>query len=297
MGTGILFLVITGIMWVGVGGVISSAAKKQLNLALIQGGGALLIVLAGVPVMIWGSNSIHPLPLIALPVAGILNYIVFYFMEKAMAKGPNGLIWAMVQSAFLMPFLMGVIFFDVPCPAIRWIAVATLLISMLLMGLFGKSSEGGNTSGKKSFTWLLWTAAAYLTAGSCQCCFNLSSYFVKDVSTDIPGLLFRSALNASGGVFIFLMLASFDRKKFEYKGCIPGIFTFGICNLIAIISLFIGLDKVAAAGAGAIGYPIAMGTTISAFLVYTAFRLKERLSLPALAGVLLCLAGIVMISL
>lgn len=107
MGTGILFLVITGIMWVGVGGIISSTAEKQLNLALIQGGGALLIVLAGVPAMIWDSNSIHTLPLIALPAAGILNYIVFYFMEKAMGKGPNGLIWAMVQSAFLMSFLMG----------------------------------------------------------------------------------------------------------------------------------------------------------------------------------------------
>jgi len=41
-----------------------------------------------------------------------------------------------------------------------------------------------------------------------------------------------------------------------------------------------------------VGYPVVMGLNITAFLIYTSFRLKERLSLSSLLSVLLCLSGI-----
>ena len=70
-----------------------------------------------------------------------------------------------------------------------------------------------------------------------------------------------------------------------------------IATVLSLIFTFIGLDKLAACKAGAIAYPMIVGISIAIFMTYTAIRLKERLSIPALCAVLLCLAGIVVIAL
>ena len=55
--------------------------------------------------------------------------------------------------------------------------------------------------------------------------------------------------------------------------------------------------RLAKCNAGAIAYPMIVGISIAIFMIYTSIRLKEKLSFPALCGVLLCLAGIVVIAL
>ena len=65
----------------------------------------------------------------------------------------------------------------------------------------------------------------------------------------------------------------------------------------ATVCLFYGLDCMAKAGAGAIGYPMATGVTIASFQVYTAVVLKEKLSPLSLSGILFCLTGTILLCL
>jgi multidrug transporter EmrE-like cation transporter len=74
---------------------------------------------------------------------------------------------------------------------------------------------------------------------------------------------------------------------------LPGL----IPGLVQNTCFYRGLDLLAQAGAGSIGYPICTGICIAGFTIYTAIRLRERLTLVALISTLLCLGGIVALSL
>ena len=295
MAIGILFVIITAILWVGLGAVISHAAQKNLNIGFIQGAGAIVLAALMIPAYFFEDMSIPTTVLIAVPLSGLGNYATFLMMNKAMQKGPNGLVWAMIQSAFIMPFLMGVLFFKVPCPVTRIIAIIMLLAAMILMGVFGQGNEEKN-EGKRGHIWIVYTIIGFLLAGSTQCCANIPSYLIKEESNNLLVTLFRTGL-CSGGMFLaFFMHGLINRENFSWKGCGLSTVIMTITTVLSLLCTFIGLDRLAEHDAGAIAYPMIVGISIAIFMVYTSIRLKERLSLPALLGVLLCLSGIVMIA-
>ncbi len=298
---GILFQITAGIVWIGAGAVISHAAKKGLSLDFIQGMSALIIMVLTLPVFFFSNIKFHALSLGALVLSGVVNYICFITAQKAMAKGPSGLTWAMMQSSFVMPFLMGICFFNVPCSPVRLTGLGVLLLSMFMMGKWGVTAQEGEESEKKEHSrksvWLFFTLLAFLVAGSSQCLCNLSSYFIKESSAaGLDAIYFRAGVNSTGPFLVFLLSPLWNKNSLRGKGTLGCIIMLTICTLITVGFLFAGLDTLAACGAGAIAYPVSLGSSIAGFLVYTAIRLKERLSLPALGGVILCFAGIVLLA-
>ena len=295
MGIGLLFMAITAVWWVVLGAIISNSAKKNLNLGFIQGGGAILTMILTFPLYFIADINIPLAVLIALPVSGFTNYYAFQAMNNAMKTGPNGMIWAMVQSAFVMPFLMGVIFFGVPCSVTRIIGLLIILASMVLMGLFGQSNQ---TAGGKKYVWIAITVAAYVLAGVTQCAANIPSYLIPQSSgTSLCDLFFRVGLNSSGFFLAYLVNCATDRKVCNCKGCIPGALLMTITTVLSMFCTFVGLDRLAKCNAGAIGYPVTVGLSIVFFMIYTAIRLKEKISFAAAFSILVCLAGIAVISL
>jgi drug/metabolite transporter (DMT)-like permease len=291
---GLIFLVLTAITWVVLGAVISNAAQRGLNLGFIQGAGAIVFALMVLPLYFFTDMTVPYQVLIASFLAGIGNYTTFLLMNKAMQKGPNGLVWAMIQSAFIVPFLMGVIFFNVPCPMTRIIGLVMLVAAMVLMGVFGKNDDSKDE--KRSYIWIVFTILGFIVAGATQSCANIPSYLIKEESGGLLTALFRAGV-CSGGIFAtFFVHGLVNKKIFEWKGCIGSTVVMTLATVLALIFVFVGLDRLAAHNAGAIAYPMIVGISIAIFMVYTAIRLKEKLSLPALLGVLLCLAGIVVIA-
>ena len=295
MAIGIIFLFITAIMWVILGAVISHAAQRNLNLGFIQGAGAIILAAVTLPLYFLTDMSVPKQVLIAVPLSGIGNYMTFILMNKAMQKGPNGLVWAMIQSAFVLPFLMGIIFFNVPCPKTRIIGLIMLVLAMIIMGVFGKKEESKGE--KRSYIWIVFTVLGFLVAGATQSCANLPSYLIKEEAGGILTALFRAGLS-SGGIFAtFFVHGLIDKKIFQWKDCINSTIVMTIATVLSLVFTFIGLDRLAKCNAGAIAYPMIVGISIAIFMIYTAIRLKEKLSFPALCGVLLCLGGIVVIAL
>ena len=292
---GIIFLVLTAITWVVLGAVISNAAQRGLNLGFIQGAGAIVFALLALPLYFFAKISVPYQVLIAVSLAGVGNYTTFLLMNKAMQKGPNGLVWAMIQSAFVVPFLMGVIFFKVPCPTSRIIGLVMLVAAMVLMGVFGKNDDSKDE--KRNYIWIVYTILGFIVAGATQSCANIPSYLIKEESGGLLTAMFRAGL-CSGGIFAtFFVHGLVNKKIFEWKGCIGSTVVMTLATVLALFFVFIGLDRLAAHNAGSIAYPMIVGISIAIFMVYTSIRLKEKLSLPALLGVLLCLAGIVVIAL
>lgn len=56
------------------------------------------------------------------------------------------------------------------------------------------------------------------------------------------------------------------------------------------------LDLVAEAGAGAIGYPVTLGSCIAGFALYSVFILRERITIASVSSFLLCLSGMIAMS-
>lgn len=113
---GILLMVLAGMGWVGIGAVVSHCAAKKVNLALVQLGQTVLCLAVGIAVMLFQepelcSGRTRLLAFGVLFLAGVGNFSAFELMNRAMRVGPNGVVWALAQSALIFPFLFGVIFY------------------------------------------------------------------------------------------------------------------------------------------------------------------------------------------
>ena len=294
MFSGISFLTITGIMWVLMGAVISRAAQKQLNISFIQGISGFLVAILILPAAFTGNLPAWQICL-TIFVAGFFNYYIFLLINKAMKLGPNGLIWAMCQSAFVIPFIMGIAIFSVPCSKVRLVGLLLLLFSTALMGLSGQKNTQ-ESSGKKSNKWLYCTVIGFFLTGLDQAGNNLPSYFIQEEAFGFCGLMARSGLCGAGFAAAWVSHALFCKENRFARNCMLDTFLMTGSIIGATICLFYGLDKMASIGAGAIGYPLATGVTIASFQIYTAVVLKERLSMLGIASILLCLTGIAMIT-
>ena len=294
MFAGISFLTVTGIMWVLMGAVISRAAQKQLNISFIQGFSGLLIAFLILPAAFTGKLPVWQVGL-TIFIAGFFNYYIFLLVNKAMKIGPNGLIWAMFQSAFVIPFIMGIALFSVPCSVIRLIGLLLLVCSTVLMGFSGREKPR-ERSGNRSNKWLYYTVIGFFLTGLDQAGNNLPSYFIKEEAFDFCGLIARSGFCGAGFAAAWMSHILFNKENRIARNCMLDTVLMTGSIIGATICLFYGLDKLASIGAGAIGYPLATGVTIAAFQLYTAIVLKERLSWLGIFSILLCLTGIAMIT-
>ena len=287
---GIFLLITTGLLWVVIGSVISSSARKGKNLDRIQADSALLCILVCIG-WLWCAGAHFPSPLITilLILAGAANYFTFLLMNRAMQLGHHGIVWSLVQSALICPFLMEVIFLGVACPVVRIAGIIGILSGILLAGVKRREMKGKTCNNK----WFFVTLAAFAMAGFTQCLANLPSY-----------------LNGEGGYYVgkafalqlgTLLAFGVRNLRFQqWRGTVnwkPMLILSGATLVAQCFFLYRGLDLVVQAGVGAIGYPIALGSCIVGFALYSAFILREKVSFLSATSTSLCLIGIILLSL
>ena len=153
---GTLLLVATGLCWVLIAVVISTAARRRLDLDFIQAGAALLTAAAAGGALLFQRNASIPLPLqLAVFGAGVGNYLMIKLMNAGMARGHNGAVWGITQSALVFPFTMGMLFFGV-APTVSRLTGLALILAAIVLFSFSKEKKPG-TSGN----WLLPTLGAF----------------------------------------------------------------------------------------------------------------------------------------
>src|SRR5574344_1087402 len=155
---GIIALIAVGLSWTIAGVVMGLAPKKGVRPELVllcSGLVSLFVSLALLPIVSgWPALSERALLLAfcCYVLAGAVNFALLQLMSFAMQRGPNGIIWTIIQSAMIFPFLTGVLFFDVKLTLCRGAGLALILTALTLFGLAKNNSSGGRT----------WLGAAFL---------------------------------------------------------------------------------------------------------------------------------------
>ena len=292
MGMGILFLVLTGLCWVVLGVVISNTARKGLDFRSIQGIAAFLMMICALPMIFLGGGIGNwKLLAISVGVAGFLNYFGMNLLKHAMVLGPNGLSWGIGQSALILPFLMGTIFFAVPCSLLR-VAGMTAILSGI--GVF---SSMGNDGVGITRRWLKIIFSAFMVCGLTQCAANFPSYFGGGETT-LAAQSFKMFVFEFGTFLACLSDSVWQRQKLQSQGAWKNIVVYSIGTVVSQVFLFYrGLDLVANAGAGAIGYPMILSICIVGFSAYSTLILREKLTLRMGIALVLNLTGIIFLAL
>ena len=306
---GLLFLMLTGCCWVAVGVVISRAARDRLDMGLIQ-----LCTAAGLFALSLSMLLVSHLFFPGEPVSlrtklivaachlcqGLLNFLMIQLMARAMLKGPNGIIWSIAQSGLVFPFAMGVLCFDVPLSPARGVGLFAITASVLLYGLSRRQTRGAAHSGL--WHWFAPALAAMFLCGGNQCLGNIASYLPEGPALGSPyRVLFIQTGTftawlagnlSSGGPSLLPRLRAQPRGKL--LACVTGLLAASI--LSGCFFLYPGLDRVARAGLGAIGYPVAVCTCVIGFLLYSVIGLREKFETLQKIGLVAGLAGIALIS-
>jgi multidrug transporter EmrE-like cation transporter len=299
---GLLFVTITGISWILAGALMSYVTAKNWNtyhyLMQTSIGGAVLCF-AFMPFMGPEFSGLPSLTVCLLCfITGLVNIQGMGLISKAMSLGPNGLVWSLAQSALIFPFIMGICLGSVP--TIIRICGALLIIAGIIAAGFARNTKAkAGEKNARSKKWLLVTLAAFMVIGLSQCLANLPSYFSAE---DAGGGLWRGVIGSFGSVCSMLLTMLCSREARQQK-CPQRLIFFSatlpclIPGIIQNIFFYRGLDLLARANAGSIGYPLCTGICIAGFTIYTAIKLKEKFTIIALTSTLLCLFGIVAISL
>jgi multidrug transporter EmrE-like cation transporter len=215
-------------------------------------------------------------------------------MSKAMQRGPNGIIWSITQSGFIIPFIIGVVFFDNKASIIRYIGFTLTIVSLFMIGLAQKEEK------KEYSNWLLLTFVVFFITGISQALSNLPSYFSRynEISSvwrtffTLVGLTLGALASPfTDGTYknYCTMLKENILKKQTWIYCLF-LMSFDIIGNYFL--LYPGMDSLAKAGAGSITYPVMVGACIIGFEIYSIVKLKEKRNLIQYIALFLCLAGV-----
>ena len=300
--TGFLLIVCTGLCWIGFGVLVSLCAGRGWSFDLVQGlsyiGGALICgaLLAADGGMFPPGADPKGLSFIFLVsfCGGIASFYTFFLTAKAMRIGPNGLIWGIMQAGMIGSTLMGVFCFGEKLTPLSLTGLILIVGGVLAMG-FARDRRNGGAGGKK---WLLPTLSAFVLVMATQCFCTLPSFLQETVNT---GSLFRAFAVYAGGAFAFAVttLPGVIRSgKFGGRGEWISAAVLTASNVgSSCFLLYRGLDLLAKAGAGGLGYPICTGICVAGFSLYSLLLLKEKIAPAGLAGLSAVCVGIVAIAL
>ena len=294
---GFLLVVMAGICWIGVGISVSKCSERNWDYNIVQGlnylGATLLCALLLAAGARWsGSGPILGWGFLLSCLAGIALFYSYVFTSLAMQRGPNGLVWGIMQGGMIGSFLMGVIFFGEPAAPVRLIGLVLILTGVLVMGVSRDSVSAGR--GKN---WVFPSFLAFLLVLITHCCNSLPSYLPAAQT----GSLVRTTGVYFGGLigFSITTLPGMIRKR-NFGGRGEWITALVLMILNTSTSLFLfyrGLDLLAKNGCGGLAYPIAIGVCVSGFSLYSLLVLKEKFARLSLAGLIAVCLGIIVISL
>ena len=299
---GIAAMVIVGSSWCVVGLVMGNAPKNGVQTDLVQGISAVFSVIIGFIMLVifnaWSTSTplVTFLVCLTLAIVGILNFIMLQIMSHAMQSGPNGIIWAIIQSALVFPFIGGIVFFNVQLTFLRLSGIIALLSALILFALAkDNTSKGGSR-------WKVEAFIALAITGVLQNLSNAPAYFqeARGVSSIIRALALVAGtvaaavcwnlFNGKGDSWQKIKATRRNKKTWLYIGALQ---LFGI--IFSSILMYPGMNVMADHGMGGMCYPVMVGSCIISFTLTSIFMLKEKIRCNQIFALLVCLAGLMLI--
>lgn len=301
---GIIALVLVGGSWCLVGLVMGDAPKRGVDTSIVQFFGGFVSVIVSI-IVAWVTNSwetgiASKMALLACSsfiLSGFMNFFMLQFMSKAMQTGPNGVIWSIIQSGCVSPFICSIVLFKVvEFTWLRGIGIICLLAALVLF-VFTKNNEskGGNL-------WMLQAFICFAIVAVQQNLMVWPSYY--ESANSVSSIV--RALCVAGGTLLASVVYNAVKMSEEQKQKIKQnltnvmlwkyVLTLQFFNLIFAYTLFYpGMDVMAKLGRGGMCYPMMVGSCIVFFTIISVLLLKERIRLIQLAAIAACITGLVLI--
>lgn len=298
---GVGAMVLVGTSWIIFGCVMGRAPKQNIKIPYLLIISSLIALVISVCIGLFqGFPRLSPFGYFitfgVLAMCGVANYYQLDLMSRAMQKGPNGIIWSIIQSGFVFPFFLGVICFGVELNLLRACGLVSLLVSLVFFGI-GKNQSG---NGK----WKLLTFIAFLTTGISQVLSNLPSYYPE---SEAVTSIWRTAAFSTGlilGAFSAELLGRKNMNEPSVLRELAGHFrrfvvwrTALLLEIPEILSsyllLYPGMDILSKAGIGSVAYPVMVASCILSFELFALLILREKRTALQWLALLLCLLGVV----
>ena len=298
---GIIAMVIVGSSWCLVGLVMGDAPKKGIDSSLVQLWGAVVATAASVIIMFatadysTASWQVTFYVCLILAISAALNFTMLELMSRAMQCGPNGVIWSIIQSAMVFPFIAGMIFFDVKFTILRGAGIFLLLAALVLFALTKDNSSGG---GK----WKMLAIAGLIITAIQQNLSVLPSYYpeadkvpsiVRVIATELGFMISAIVWN-----LIRMNRAHWEKIKSNLKNGMLWKYTIALqfFNLFFSYTLhYPGMNVMADKGMGGMCYPMMVGSCIVSFTLSSIWLLKEKVKPVQLAALIVCIGGLILI--
>lgn len=298
---GIMAMVIVGSSWCLIGFIMGDAPKRGIDPGLVQLFGAVVSVTVSTSLMLassaypTGSSEVIFWTCAAYAYSGASSFIMLQIMSQAMQTGPNGIIWSIIQSALVFPFIGGILFFGVELTSMRLLGIILLLAALVLFSLTkNNAAQGGN-----------WKLKAFICLAMCAVQQNITtapSYFPE--ARGVPAIV-RALATSSGTLvtaFVYCIVRMTPERKQQIRNnlrnstlwkYIAGLQFF---NLFFAYTLFYpGMNVMADHGLGGMCYPMMVGSCIVSFTITSVLLLKEKIKPMQIAALAVCLAGLIFI--
>ena len=308
----LLLLICQGLSWVPVGAVVGHIERRGYNLALYQIFSCAACVAAGLIGWATSQEAFFPrggcppqtmvLVITAMLVCGLFNYLMYLFMGKAMKRGPNAIVWAIIQSGLIYPFLMGWLVFREPAGPRRLCGIAMIVASIFLYSSRGGAAKAdGGVPCASLREWLPAALLGMLCCGINQCCANLPSFLEGGTafSGSFRTVAIYSALLLSALAHLIIRHLRGHGVPSPHPGELRALVAYAaVLGTVSFLTgkylAFPGLDRLERLGAGSMGYPVMVASCIIGFFPYGLLVLRERIDLRQTIGAILGLAGILL---
>ena len=311
----ILLLVCAGLCSVIVGVAVGHVERRGYSLVryqLLNCAVCVAVAVAGwavAPSAMFPSSGCPPatwaLVLAGTLLCGVFQYLMILMMGRAMKRGPNAIVWAIIQSGFIYPFLMGWLVFGEPMSAGRAAGILMIVASIFLYAARGKANGQERTSSAAERApiraWLVPALLGMLFCGLNQCGGSLPSHLPR--GDEFPSI-FRDLMTSLGelagctaGLVRLGLRGDLPRKPTRREFAELAGFAIGVLCInytASVMLLYPGLDLLKAQGRVAMGFPIMVASCIAAFFPYGLIVLREKLNPVQALGAAIGIAGIIL---
>ena len=290
---GLLLTLLIGLLWSFVGVYYKLMANWKINpfnIGIVTG--TLGIVLSLCFITHTGSflNGELPLPgwkyVVFVLLAGFANSGGCYILQRSMLYGRSGVMWAIGQSALVVPFLAITILYSEPWSFIKLAGTAAILVGMAFFGM--KNSQKSGDAPRPRYGLQL-ALISFLILGLAQTMFSALSFFAyDDPGESRPLLAGAGALLATA----FCKIVLKDRGFHFERKLLPVILLLAMQGVIVLLLQFSALDHLRRCGMNGIFFPVAVGLCIGGYALWAVLFFKEKPTRILTAGLCAILTGI-----
>ena len=237
-----------------------------------------------------------PLLTLILGACGFTFVVALFVQIQCFTLGRKGLTSACTTSAIIIPFLFGIIAMGERPQLLGYVGALCLVAGMVICVLTGKQKQEEAEQPQANYMkWFVMTMLCILLNGCGSILQSLSSWMGFD---NVSGMFRAALLMVLSGVGNLLACAVVRVNPLKgIKAILPWAAIWAVLGTVTNLMFFVAMDAMTHVNAGSFTTCISSTAALLFFFLYSSIRFRERYRPVTILGVVICLLGILAISL